>query len=105
MLEDVSPRVRIAAAGALSKFVNSDNENFIGQSFLNCLENEWNQDKRATLVMSLGKLKTKSLIKPLYKLLSDKNDRVRANAVEAIGQSMDRKTVLRYLDRTFLEDE
>lgn len=104
LLEDVSPRVRIAAAGALSKFVNSDNENFIGQSFLNCLENEWNQDMRATLVMSLGKLKTKSLIKPLYKLLSDKNDRVRANAVEAIGQSMDRKTVLRYLDR-LLEDE
>jgi len=99
LLEDVSPRVRIAAAGALCKFVNKENENHIGKSFLKCLEKEWNQDMRATLVMSLGKLRSKSLIKPLYKLLSDQNDRVRANAVEAIGQCMDRKTVLRYLDK------
>ncbi|MEE2925071.1 MAG: HEAT repeat domain-containing protein [bacterium] len=98
LLGDVSPRVRIAAAGALTKFVNKENENHIGQSLLNCLEKEWNQDMRATLVMSLGKLRSESLIKPLYKLLSDQNDRVRANAVEAIGQCMDRKTVLRYLD-------
>ncbi len=99
LLDDVSPRVRIAAAGALSLFISNENENRIGQAFLDSLEKEWNQDMRASLVMSLGKLRKKSLVKPLYKLLSDQNDRVRANAVEAVGQCMDRKTILRYLDK------
>ena len=99
LLEDVSPRVRIAAAAALSLFVSNENEDRIGQAFLKSLDKEWNQDMRASLVMALGKLRKKSLIKPLYGLLSDQNDRVRANAVEAVGQCMDRKTILRYLDK------
>jgi len=98
LLEDVSPRVRIEAAKSLSRMVQPDNEDRIGQAFLRCLEKEWNHDCRATLVISLGEIRKKSLVAPLFHLLQDENDRVRANAIEAIGKCMDRGTVLRHLE-------
>ncbi len=98
LLEDVSPRVRIEAAKSLSRMVRPDNEDLIGQAFLRSLEKEWNHDCRATLVISLGEIRKKSLVAPLFHLLQDENDRVRANAIEAIGKCMDRGTVLRHLE-------
>lgn len=99
LLSDISPRVRIATATALGMLVNPDNEERIGEAFLKALEAEWNQDIRASLVMALGKLRKASLIKPLYQLLSDENDRVRANAVEAVGRCMGRGAVVRYVEK------
>ncbi|MCJ8346855.1 HEAT repeat domain-containing protein [bacterium] len=104
LLEDVSPRIRVASVKALAQLVTSHNEQRIGDSFLNCLAKEWNHDIRATLVISLGDLKRKELVDPLFELLRDENDRVRANAVEAIGKCMERGTVLRYLDE-LLQDK
>lgn len=99
LLHDVSPRVRIATAGALGILVNEDSEDTIGSAFLEALQTEWNQDIRASLVMSLGKLRKPSLVKPLYDLLSDENDRVRANAVEAVGRCMGRNAVVRHVEK------
>jgi len=98
LLDDVSPRVRIATTHALAHLVNDKTEDKIGQALLRSLEREWNHDNRASLVISLGDLKRKEFVSPLFSLLSDENDRVRANAVEAIGRCMERKTVLRYLE-------
>lgn len=103
-LGDVSPRIRVASVKALAQLVTPANEQKIGESFLHCLANEWNHDIRATLVISLGDLKRKELVDPLFELLKDENDRVRANAVEAIGKCMERGTVLRYLNE-LLQDK
>ncbi|PCJ17917.1 MAG: hypothetical protein COB02_12685 [Candidatus Cloacimonadota bacterium] len=103
LLDDVSPRIRVASVKALAQLVTSKNEQKIGEAFLNCLAQEWNHDIRATLVISLGDLKRKELVDPLFELLKDENDRVRANAVEAIGKCMERGTVLRYLDELLLD--
>ncbi|MCO4781241.1 MAG: HEAT repeat domain-containing protein [Candidatus Cloacimonetes bacterium] len=104
LLGDVSPRIRVASVKALAQLVTAENEQKIGESFLQCLANEWNHDIRATLVISLGDLKRKELVDPLFELLKDENDRVRANAVEAIGKCMERGTVLRYLNE-LLQDK
>ncbi len=98
LLDDLSPRVRIEAAKALSRLVEPANETEIGKAYLKALGQEWNHDCRATLVISLGELRRKEFVEPLFSLLRDENDRVRANAIEAIGKCMDRTTVVRYLE-------
>ncbi|MBT3783720.1 HEAT repeat domain-containing protein [bacterium] len=100
LLDDVSPRVRIEAIRAVVQVSEPGHQERIGHALLNTLAAEWNNDCRATLAMALGSLGKKEFVKALFPLLKDENPRVRANTIEAIGKSMDRRFVLRYLEES-----
>jgi HEAT repeat protein len=98
LLEDVSPRVRVVSARVLSTLAVGGNESLIGRALLASLSKEWNHEVRATIIISLGELRKKEFLSPLLPLLHDENDRVRANAIEAVGRSMERRIILRHLE-------
>jgi HEAT repeat protein len=97
-LDDVSPRVRIAAAQALGMMITKKTENLVGESLLKSLESEWNHDARATIVMALGNMRRKEFVAPLFEMLHDENPRVRANSIEAMAKSMHPRKILKHLE-------
>jgi|GEM_PF-1039754 len=103
LLGDVSPRVRIEAVRAAIQLCSAQDRERVGLALIDCLAAEWNHDCRATLAIALGDLGKKEYIKLLFPMLKDENPRVRANAVEAIGKSLNRRLVLGYLEES-LED-
>jgi hypothetical protein len=103
LLEDVSPRVRMEAVKAMASQVHTQDKQGIAKDFSKALKQEWNHDIRATLVAALGKVGDKAGVQELLGLLDDENDRVRANAIEAVGSTLGRSTILRKL-RDKLED-
>lgn len=97
LFTDTSPRVRIEAIRAAVQLAKTDDKERIGQALIDCLAAEWLPDCRATIAIALGDLGKKEHIRLLFPLLKDGNDRVRANAIEAIGKSLNRKLVMGYL--------
>jgi len=104
LLDDVSPRVRMEAVRAMARQSPAEQGGRgLSKTFYRALEKEWNHDIRATLVAAMGKVGDRAGVQKLLGLLDDENDRVRANAIEAVGLTLGKTTILRRL-KVKLED-